>query len=129
TPQQYTERILDYVGGQDPLAVQASTAGKLERLIDGVSAAALRARPALDQWSVNEILAHLADGEIVGAFRLRTILASPGAPIAGYDQDAWVTPGHYDQRDPRQSLEIFRVVRQANLALLQSLDPAQWQQY
>jgi hypothetical protein len=76
---------------------------------------------------VSEILAHLADGEIVGAFRIRTILGSPGAPIAAYDQDKWVESGHYDQRDPRQSLELFRVVRQANLALLELLEPAQWQ--
>ena len=129
TQQQYTARILDFVEGQDPLAVQAATAGRIERLIAGVPPATLRARPAPDQWSVNEILAHLADGELVGAVRMRTILGSPGAPIAAYDQDAWVACGHYDRRDPRHSLEIFRVVRQANLALLESLDPAQWQHY
>ena len=129
TPQQYTHRILGYTDGKQALAVQAATAGKLEILIDGVSVDRLRRRPAPDQWSVSEILAHLADGEIVGGYRLRVILGSPGAPIAAFDQDNWVTSGHYDKRDPLKSLEQFRVLREGNLALLESLEPVQWRHY
>ena len=126
TPQQYTQRMLTNAGTEDPLAVQAATPERIERLIAGVPDAALRQRPAPDKWSVGEIIAHLADGEIVGGFRMRLILGSPGVALTAYDQDSWVTTGHYDQRDPRQSLEIFKVMRQGNLALLRSLDPEQW---
>jgi DinB family protein len=129
TPRQYTKRILGYVGARPPLAVQAATPRTLARLIAGVSAARLRRRPAPDKWSVSEIVAHLADGEIVGAFRLRFILGAPGAAIVAYDQAAWVTSGHYDRRDPRKSLEQFRVLREGNLALLGSLAPEQWRHY
>ena len=129
TPKQYTERILGYLEGKPPLAVQAETAGKLHRLIEGVPTATLRERPAPEKWSISEILAHLADGEIVGAFRMRLILGSPGTPIVAFDQDRWVVSGHYDKRDPRKSLEQFRVVREANLELLESLTPEQWKQY
>jgi hypothetical protein len=82
TPQQYTQRILGYVEGKEPLEVQASTPGKLERLIKGLSMTKLRERPAADKWSVSEIVAHLADAEIVTGFRMRLILGAPGAPIA-----------------------------------------------
>jgi hypothetical protein len=126
TPQQYTERILGYVQGKEPLAVQAETAKRLDRLIKAVSPATLRKRPAPEKWSVSEIIAHLADGEIVGAFRMRLILGSPGSPVVAYDQDKWVTSGHYDKRDPWKSAEQFRVLREANLALLESLEPEQW---
>lgn len=129
TPQQYTQRILGYVEGKQPLAVQAATADTLDRLIQGQSMAELRKRPAPDKWSVSEIIAHLADGEVVGAFRMRFILGSPGAPIVAYNQDEWVTSGHYDKRDPQKSVELFRVLREANLALLESLQPEQWKQY
>ena len=129
SPQQYTERLLGYVKGKDPLAVQAGTAKTLDRLIGGVSIASLRRRPAPEKWSVSDIVAHLADGEIVGAFRMRFILGSPGAPIVAYDQDIWVTSGHYDKRDPRKSLEQFRVLREGNLSLLRSLEPEQWKHY
>jgi hypothetical protein len=129
TPQQYTQRILGYVEGKEPLEVQASTPGKLERLIKGLSMTKLRERPAADKWSVSEIVAHLADAEIVTGFRMRLILGAPGAPIAAYDQNSWVTSGHYEKRDPRKSVEQFRVLREANLALLESLTPEQWKHY
>jgi len=129
TPQQYTERILGYMVGKQPLEVQASTAEKLERLIKGVPATKLRERPAAGKWSVSEIVAHLGDAEIVTGFRIRLILGAPGAPIAAYDQDSWMTSGHYEQRDPRKSVEQFRVLREANLALLESLTPEQWKHY
>src|SRR5579864_3273296 len=107
TPQQYTQRVVGYVEGKSPLAVQAATAKRLERLIKGVSTAKLRKRPAPDKWSVAEIMAHLADAEIVGGFRMRLILGAPGTPIVAFDQDSWVTSGHYEKRDPRKSLEQF----------------------
>jgi hypothetical protein len=129
TPQQYTQRILGYVEGKQPLEVQASTPGKLERLIKGLSVTKLRERPAADRWSVSEIVAHLADAEIVTGFRMRLILGAPGGPIAAYDQNSWVTSGHYEKRDPLKSVEQFRVLREANLALLESLTPEQWKHY
>jgi len=45
TPQQYSERILSYVEGEEPLTVQAATAERLDRLIKGVPMAELRNRP------------------------------------------------------------------------------------
>jgi hypothetical protein len=129
TPQEYIKRILGHVEGQDAVKVQAATAKKLERLVKGVPASKLRKRPAADKWSVIEILAHLADTEIVGGFRMRLILGSPGTPIQAFDQDAWVVVGHYDKRDARKSIEQFRALREANLSLLKSLTPDQWKQH
>jgi len=129
TPQQYTQRILGYMEGKQPLAVQAATAKKLDRLIKGVSTAKLRKRPAPEKWCVSEIVAHLADAEIVGGFRMRLILGSLGTPIVAYDQDKWVVSGHYDKRDPWNSVEQFRVLREGNLALLKSLKSGQWKHY
>jgi len=129
TAQQYIQRITANVEGAEPLAVQAATPGELERLTRGVPDDRLRKRPAADTWSVGEIVAHLADAEIVIAFRMRLILGAPGTAIAAYDQDSWVASGHYDKRDPRRSVELFRVLREANLALLESLTPEQWRHY
>jgi hypothetical protein len=129
TPQEYIKRILGNVEGQEPLKVQAGTPKKLERLIKGMPASKLRKRPAPEKWSVAEILAHLADSEIVIGWRLRQILGAPGTPIQAYDQDSWAAAGHYQKRDPRKSAEQFRVVREANLELLKSLAPEQWKHH
>ena len=93
------------------------------------SPAKLRKRPAPEKWSAAEILAHLADAEIVASWRLRSILGAPGTPIQAFDQDAWVAAGQYGKRDARKSLEQFRVLRDANLALYKSLTPQQWKHH
>jgi len=129
TAQQYVQRITAHVKGKQPLAVHAATANKLARLVKGVPPSTLRKRPAADKWSASEIVAHLGDAEIVIGFRMRLILGAPGSPIAAYDQDSWVTSGHYEKRDPRKSVEQFGVVREANLALLKSLTAEQWKHY
>ncbi|MGA7079534.1 MAG: DinB family protein [Terriglobales bacterium] len=129
TAQQYTQRILANAQGQDPIKVQSATPKKLARLIKGIPTPKLRKRPAHDKWSVAEILAHLADVEIVVGWRMRLILGAPGGPVQAFDQDAWVIAGHYEKRDPRKSIELQRSVREANLALLKSLSPEQWKHF
>jgi hypothetical protein len=60
---------------------------------------------------------------------MRQILAAPGSRIQAFDQEVWASTGHYDKRDARKSIELFRVVREANLALLKSLTPEQWRHH
>jgi DinB family protein len=129
TPQEYIERIVGNVEGKNALKVQTSTPKTLARLIRGKSAARLRARPAPGKWSVAEILAHLADCEVVTSWRMRQILGAPGAAIQAFDQDAWAAALHYAKRDARKSLAHFTAMREANLALLKSLAAEQWKHF
>ncbi len=129
TFKQYTQRILGYVEGKNPLAVQAVTAGKLQRLMRGLTGAQLRQRPAPGKWSIGEILAHLADAEIAAGWRYRMMLSVSGGPIQAFDQNAWERNGRYGGMDPRRSLETYGVLREFNLALLKSLKPAMLKRY
>jgi len=128
TPQQYTQRILSHVDG-DPLKTQAATPKRLERLVKGIGPGKLRKRPAPEKWSVAEIIAHLADVEIVVGWRMRSILGAPGCAIQAFDQDSWVGALHYDKRDLKKDLAQHRALREANLAMLQRLSPEQWQHF
>jgi hypothetical protein len=125
TAVQYRDRLLGYLDGKDPVKVQSQTADRLARLIRGVSRARLTRRLAPKKWSVGEIIAHLADDELVGGYRMRVILEKPGTPIQGFDQDKWAQLGNYAKRDPKASLEFFRAARKANLAFYRSLNPRQ----
>ncbi len=129
TIEQYKQRILSYAEGKDLLSVLSQTDQTLAQLVQGAPDTKLRDRSAPGKWSVAEILAHLADVEIVISWRIRSILGDPGIKIQAYDQDAWVACGHYEQREPAKSLELHRVLREANLTLLKSLTPDQWKQF
>ena len=81
TPQQYIERVRGYLDGKKPMEVLASSPRQLARLIQGVTKKKLAKRPAPDKWSVTEILAHLADTELVQGFRLRSSWEQAAAPF------------------------------------------------
>ena len=129
TPEQYRNRMFSHLNGKDPLRLQAAAPARLQKLLKGVSSAKARQRPAPGKWSIREIVAHIADAELVGGYRIRAILGAPGTQVIGFDQDVWVTALHYDKRDLKESLEQYRMLRKANLRLLQSLTPEQWKHY
>ncbi|HMC32029.1 MAG TPA: DinB family protein [Candidatus Angelobacter sp.] len=129
TVQEYTQRLLSYPEGKDPLRLQQAAPGKLASLVKGKTRKQLTRRPAPDKWSIAEIMAHLADAEVAIAWRIRQILASNAIPIQAYDQDLWAKTFDYARRDPRQSLASFRALREANLALLKSVPRKLWENY
>jgi len=80
TAEQYIARILGNVGDRDAHAVLASTPQAVRRLVAGTPESKLTWSAKAGQWSVVQILAHLADAEIVSAWRLRSILAVDNVP-------------------------------------------------
>jgi len=129
TPQQYTQRLVSHTEGKEPLLLQRAAPKKLAALIKGKQKKRLMRRPAPGKWSIAEIMAHLADSEIVIGWRLRQILSTNGVPIQAYDQDVWASTFDYAHRDPSQSLENFRVLRESNLALLKAVPRKRWENY
>jgi DinB superfamily len=129
TAQQYTKRILSYSDGIEPLQQQESTPQKLAELLRGKDRGVLRHRPSPDKWSVAEVVAHLADAEIAMSWRIRQILTKNAVAIQAYDQNAWASTFDYADRDPYVSLELFRALRSANIALLKSVPRELWDNY
>jgi hypothetical protein len=80
--------------------------------------------PAPGKWSARQIIAHLADGELVAAHRFRQMLAEENPTIIAFDQDKWTANLDYARRKPKQSLETFRRLRAENYELLKELPPA-----
>jgi len=79
------------------------------------------------KWSVRQIVAHLADAELVGAHRLRQVIAEDNPTLIAFDQDAWARNLDYAQRKPKQSLETFRRIRAENYDLLKNLPESAWE--
>jgi uncharacterized damage-inducible protein DinB len=129
TPQHYIERILGFIDGKDPLRVQRETPKKLQTLIKPLSKKQVTQRPEPEKWSIAEILAHLADAELVGGWRMRLILGNNGVSLQPFDQNVWAETFAYSRRGPATSLETFRVLRESNLAMLKALPKNLWDNY
>jgi hypothetical protein len=129
TIDEYKQRILRYVDGADPLVLQAKAPDVLTTLVKDLSTEQLDYRPASGKWSIREIVAHLADDELVGGYRIRLILSSPKTAIQAFDQDVWARTGRYGTSDIVDSLALYRTMRCANLRLLQSLTEEEWHMF
>jgi uncharacterized damage-inducible protein DinB len=114
-----------YVGlleGRDAAKVIAETPVRLGLILDGLSTAEIEARPAPGKWSVREIVAHLADCEIVWAWRLRQVYGEAQAVTQPFEQDAWAKV--YDAYSFELAWATFKALRAWNVAFVGALAEA-----
>lgn len=116
-PQVYRENLFTLLGDRNPLDVLAQTASTLADIVRKHSPAVLRTRWAEGKWTANEIIGHLGDGEWVYGYRLRLVLCEDDPPIVGTNQDLWVAAQRHNEREPSELVDVFRSLRQFNLAL------------
>ena len=77
-----------------------------------------RFKPAPKEWSVHEVLVHLADSESNAALRARKLIVEPGGILMGYDQDQWAVELDYHEQSYEDALEIVRLARKTTYELL-----------
>lgn len=77
-----------------------------------------RFKPALTEWSIHEVILHLADSESNAALRARMLIVEPGGTLMAYDQDKWATDLSYLEQDLEDSLEVVRLARKTTYDLL-----------
>jgi hypothetical protein len=127
TPQEYASRILGNVYGTDPIEILESSSSRLETLVSKIQKQETRNTPAT--WSASEILAHLAESEIVYGYRIRKALNASGTAIEATDQNVWVNNAVYLQKNPQLALTLFQILRKVNIVFLKSLTPQQMENF
>lgn len=75
-------------------------------------------KPEPKEWSVHEVLVHLADSESNAALRARKLIVEPSGALMGYDQDKWAIELDYHDQSWEDALEIVRLVRKTTHELL-----------
>ena len=114
--QAYRRSVLGALGADDPAEVISAEADAWRRLV-AEAGSDVAVRPAEGEWSVLELLGHMADAELVMAMRYRLVLAQDEPPVAGYDQDAWVAAFHGSGDDADALLALLAALQRANLDL------------
>lgn len=95
--------------------------------IAGLNPAQLQAIPLAEEWSIQQILIHLADSEVVGYERLRRVIAEDHPFLQSYDEAAWGSNLLYDRQDSHLALNLFKLLRQASVSLLRQLPAETWE--
>jgi len=105
-----------FLGDQDARAVIAATPGLVHQAVSAMTAEQAQAPITPGKWSPCQIVAHLADCELVFSFRLRQTLAMQAPVIQPFDQDDWAK--RYGAYDLASGLELFRAARGWNVKLI-----------
>ena len=99
---------------------------ELDNLLGPLDDRAALARYAPGKWSVKELLGHLNDSERIFGYRLLRIAREDATPLPGFDENAYVPAGRFDERPLRDLMAEFRAVRLATVALVSGLPSASW---
>jgi hypothetical protein len=94
------------------------------RAIAGLTRDELLAHPIPGTWSVQEVIVHLMDSDLVGSDRMKRVIAEPKPTLLAYDETLWSKHLGYDQADPRTACEVFRLNRKLTAAILRRLADA-----
>jgi hypothetical protein len=120
----YVRALLDLLGDRQPLVVLEEMVPALRAAVAGLDGERLQRPERPGKWSVSQVVAHLADSDLVFGYRLRRVLAEDRPALEGYDQDRWADGLRYRDAKVEDSLAQFVALRAANLRLLRAATPA-----
>jgi DinB family protein len=80
-------------------------------------------RPAPGEWTVRQLLAHLADNEMVNGIRIRSVLTEEEPVLFGYDSDPWTR--FFELEDADAALRRLESLRANTVKLVLGLSPAE----
>lgn len=117
--QTYVPRVPD---GADVLDVLRSQPDQLRAMLQNTWDSEASKRPRHDEWSIKEVIGHIADTERVFAYRCLRIARGDTTPLPGFDQDAYVAGTDLNARSLEGLMEEFELQRRANLLCFEALD-------
>jgi hypothetical protein len=125
-PGSYPPPYQPYVAlaGEDAFAAMVEQAGTTPHLLRGLSELQGAHRYAPGKWSVREVLGHLADTERVFAYRALRFARADATGLPGFDENAWVPAGCFEERSVASLALELASVRAASLSLFAHLPGA-----
>jgi hypothetical protein len=103
------------------------TPPRLAKITAGLTPDQLHTGPSADEWSVNEVLAHLrACNEVWGGYYIMTNLAQDNPTIKATNPRTWIKNTDYLEQEFQSSLRALTKQRKRLLAVLEPLPPKDW---
>jgi hypothetical protein len=83
-------------------------------------------KPEPAEWSIHEIILHLADSEANLYIRARRFIAEPGSKVLAFDHDRWTSTLDYHKQSPEVALGLFQCLRELTYGLLKDQPDKIW---
>src|SRR5262245_14125509 len=92
----------------------------IPKSIEGLSPAGMNSFPVPGKWSIQQVILHLLDSDLVGADRMKRVIAEPSPTLLAYDENLFAKNLGYEKLDPKLACEIFRLNRKMMAAILRN---------
>ena len=92
--------------------------------VAGLTPEHLGARPGPGAWSLAELAAHLLDCDLVGADRIKRVIAEDNPTLQAFDENAWAARLGYPAAPPEEAAALFGANRRWVARILRGLPEA-----
>lgn len=124
-----TNPYAEFLGDQEPYFVLRSTADRIQELTAGLTAQQLATPPEPGKWSIHQMVAHLADCELIFQTRARMIMFQNNPTLVSFDQEPWVLGWMRENEPWDETLLRFRVLRNSILRLFLNAEAHDLERY
>jgi hypothetical protein len=93
----------------------------LTRSLEGLTKDDLLAYPIPGTWSIQEIVVHLMDSDLIGSDRMKRTIAEKQPSLLGYDENAFAKNLRYDLQDVNAAAALFAANRRLFSVVLRSI--------
>ena len=108
------------------LTALAATPPRIAALTAGLAPAQLHTRPTPDEWSANEVLAHLRACADIWGDCIVAMLAQDAPTLRAVNPKTWIRKTDYLEQDFLPSFHAFATQRSELLAVLEPLTREGW---
>lgn len=129
-PSNYTILFVQQRSPEKTRSVYSRGGDDVEAALAGLAETDLDLTRGPDEWSIRQIVHHLAETDSMFLMAIKTALAQSGSTFIRnpYDQDYWVETLAYQERAIEPSLALIKAVRQHLAQLFQQI-PDHWDRY
>ena len=68
-------------------------------------------KPSPNDWSIHELVVHIADSEANSYARCRKAIAEPGTVVMAYNESQWAKTLNYEEQSAEGALALFKALR------------------
>jgi hypothetical protein len=101
----------------------------LAEAVEGLSREHLFAYPVPGTWSIQQIVVHMCDSDLVGTDRMKRVIAEDVPLLVNYDENAWAKNLDYDRIDTQQAVQLFALNRAYMTSILERLPEEAFDRY
>src|SRR5262249_12329015 len=102
---------------------------QIRAAIKGLATKELQAFPVPGTWSIQQIVVHLLDSDLIATHRMKRIIAEENPLLIGYDETKFTKSLFYDQEPLDEVLTLFQLNRAQMTRIFKQLPEAAFQRH